>query len=432
MSGQSSDDIDMVDVNDENDLSQITNITLRQRYGQELINEQSHADFDESYYSKEQNGVHIANGASREEIDAGIFLVIDTNFILSHLYLLNELQSLHGKYNNIYRIIIPRQVIQELDGLKSSAKVQEGIEIGQLSRSAIDWCYKFMHNTDPIVKGQKIYECINKNAMKDDSILDCCLYLQRKHPQCLVVLMSNDKNLCVKALTNDILTISYRRGMTAEIIASRVTQEYGLSVSYNVGEIHSNPLNFDPNMKESSTSQNNYESVQRDNYHEADDSMSLDEETEINAPDNSLKSNDSGKCLEDVCQDIFNQVQVLVFEAIDFAVKKAFGKDADMTGYDESKLHTLKDAAYLIKDLSLSTFADYFPTRATFSPLNILNESTNVKRLSSLPNTQESLKEFKEFWTGFLLPIYKKRDPKLQSDLNSIINVWNTWEHNLN
>ena len=152
MSGHFSDDIDMVDVNDENDLSQITNITLRQRYGQELINEQSHTDFDESYYSKEQNGVHIANGASMEEMDAGIFLVIDTNFILSHLYLLNELQSFHGKYNNIYRIIIPRQVIQELDGLKSSAKVQEGIEIGQLSRSAIDWCYKFMHNTDPIVK----------------------------------------------------------------------------------------------------------------------------------------------------------------------------------------------------------------------------------------------------------------------------------------
>jgi len=427
MSDRSLDDIDMIDVDDESDLSQITNITRRQRYGQECVNQQTRTTFDVPNSIREQDSL-LSPGNTLN--NSGIYLVIDTNFILSHLHLLNELQLLHEKYNNIYRIIIPRQVIQELDGLKNSEKVQEGIEIGQLSRSAIDWCYKLMHYADPIVKGQKIYERLNREAIKDDSILDCCLYLQMKCPRSLVILMSNDKNLCVKALSNDILTISYRRGMTAELIASRVVQEYGFHLSSDAGETHSDMLNIsNTNTREYNEPQNNFES---DNDHIPDDSMSLDEteNPSINESSNTEQTTQK-RALDDVCLDIFNQVRVLVFEAIDFAVKKAFGSDADMIGYDYSKLHTLKNAAYMIKDLSLSTFADYFPTRTTFSPLNILNDTTNVKRLSSLPTTEESLKEFKEFWIGFLVPIYKKREAKLQSDLNSIINVWDTWENSI-
>ncbi|ONH74942.1 Transcriptional protein SWT1 [Pichia kudriavzevii] len=188
-----------------------------------------------------ENNVFVPTDKSLGTADSGkyhkfhksAYLVVDTNFILSHLAILEDLENLsHDKYAGCYQIVIPKQVIHELDGLKDSDKsvLTSRHSISKLARSAIDWCYAHFHESVPTVTGQRLHERIDVDATKDDSILDCCLYFQNVENGGgnFVVLMSDDKNLCVKALVNNVLTVSYRTGMDAELIASNIVNELQL------------------------------------------------------------------------------------------------------------------------------------------------------------------------------------------------------------
>ena len=66
---------------------------------------------------------------------------------------------------------------------------------------------------------------ISKDLVKDDAIFDCCLYFKKTYPQSLVILLSNDKNLCAKALSNDVLTVSFRENMSGRLIANTIYEE---------------------------------------------------------------------------------------------------------------------------------------------------------------------------------------------------------------
>ncbi|GME77359.1 unnamed protein product [Ambrosiozyma monospora] len=159
-----------------------------------------------------------------------IFLVIDTNFIISHLHLLDDLHKLSTRYKQVYQIIIPITVVSELDGLKCSTSQS----LKRRAIMAIDWCYAFLHNSDPIVKGQKLTQKFDQNVNADNAILDCCLYFKKNNPGHMVVLMSNDKNLSVKALTNELLTISHRPQMTAKLICDTIVKENATNIEDRV------------------------------------------------------------------------------------------------------------------------------------------------------------------------------------------------------
>lgn len=154
---------------------------------------------------------------------ATLFLVVDTNFIISHLDIVNQLLRLAPSYG--LKIIIPITVMKELDGLKNSTKTDLGESIGKLARWANNWIYLMLAESNQSVRGQKLTEKLDSNTYQDDLILDCCLYIQKHNKKSIVVLLSNDKNFCLKALANDILTVSYRKSMSAELIATTVYSE---------------------------------------------------------------------------------------------------------------------------------------------------------------------------------------------------------------
>lgn len=405
------DDIDMIDIDDDDGVLQIADITRRQRYGFTQRNTFQNAH-DSLYDHETPIQFNDETNIPQNNSQASIYLVIDTNFIISHLRLLNELQHLHTEYHDIYRIIIPKQVMQELDGLKKDKSYENGLQIGQLCRSAIDWCYKNMHDNDTTVKGQKLYECIDRTTEKDDSILDCCLYFKSKYPDSLVILMTNDKNLCVKALSNEILTISYRKGMTAPLIASKITDEAMMR-----------------NSSHKSTSTNVINNQNQCLTEDIDDAMLVDEdEAKI---DKSPALASQKLTLSDASNTIYNQVQVLVLEVIDYAVKTVFNEDTALIGYDPTKIKSLRDACYEIKQLKISTFSEFFSGHGVFKPLQILEDHDQLIKYSSKPASVEEFKDFKEFWSRFLEIMYHKRSPSLNHDLETIMKSWNTLESEL-
>jgi len=147
-----------------------------------------------------------------------LFIVLDTNILLSHLKFVHELPNSPIPGAGRPTVIIPWMVMQELDRLKSApcSRVHEfeddgkpGISLNILARKAIAFLHECFTENHQRVKGQTAYEA--KQPMdglvqetNDDSILHCCLLLQMKSPQAKTVLFSNDRNLCNKAIVNGV------------------------------------------------------------------------------------------------------------------------------------------------------------------------------------------------------------------------------------
>jgi hypothetical protein len=173
-----------------------------------------------------------------------LLLIIDTNFAISHLSLLKELAALHEQYGHI--LIVPWAVIKELDGLKNSGKMeyryQTGavstgdidldLSLGQRARMANAWIFEQLGARSQALFGQKVSERLGESTRGDDAILDCCRYFQHK-ADAFIVILSDDKNLCMKALIHEIMTVSYQERMTAETIARITADEY----AKNMGEM---------------------------------------------------------------------------------------------------------------------------------------------------------------------------------------------------
>lgn len=241
-------DLLMVEIDNDNDLKFVTDAVQSKRYGDDhatSLDDRKHGNKSHAQRWLDdalEKDTYNSNTVNEERIsifrDTSVIFVIDTNFIISHLNTLEKLKELSQQFQ--FKIVIPSTVVRELDGLKHSTKEneipdssndhleKENIALGKLARWSNDWIFSNLSNRDPYVKVQKLNERINKDCIKDDAILDCCLYYKQllKDSPTLIILMSNDKNLCAKALTEDLLTISFRKEMNAELIANTVYQEY--------------------------------------------------------------------------------------------------------------------------------------------------------------------------------------------------------------
>lgn len=130
--------------------------------------------------------------------------VIDTNFILSHLKFLDDLLKAHKKFGHV--VLVPWAVVQELDGLKNGVQGRidsgENLNPGVLARRANKWLFEKFAAVYPALWGQTKEECFDGQAVKgDDAILDCARFFQERKNQA-TCLLSNDRNLCVKALVH--------------------------------------------------------------------------------------------------------------------------------------------------------------------------------------------------------------------------------------
>ncbi|CAN3359691.1 hypothetical protein DICA0_E03400 [Diutina catenulata] len=153
------------------------------------------------------------------------WLVLDTNSLISSMRVVKQIVEMAPKFHIV--LVVPRQVIRELDGLKNQTKIEPrtGIDVGKAARQANLWVYEKLGESHPSVRGQRLAEVLDSKASKDDAILDCCLWFQQQYPDDLVALVSGDRNLCAKALVEKVRTISIHPEMTAKVICETVFQE---------------------------------------------------------------------------------------------------------------------------------------------------------------------------------------------------------------
>lgn len=321
---------------------------------------------------------------SREDVDSRIptltptrvksLFVVDTNFLISHLGTLESLRRLGRSFH--HQIVLPNTVIRELDGLKNSSKevqLSEGTEsIGKLARRANDWIYKNLANLNSAVMGQKLGQAINSNCVKDDAILDCGLYFKEKR-DCFVILLSNDKNLCVKALTENLLTVTFKKGMTAELIAS-MTYNENLSL-FGPGAPNDEPM----------------------------------DDTQVSAANFIQRA-----------AEVYREITTAVTEAIIHVINDEYGEDIDLLGFQADTLTDLIAATHCLEKFWISVFAEYFKR----SRIKKNDWKGFPDCLTSMPTSFDDLKNLVNFWGEILKYLFIKRCDEDNENLEKSIQYW--------
>ncbi|XP_051868808.1 uncharacterized protein swt1 isoform X2 [Pristis pectinata] len=131
-----------------------------------------------------------------------ILLVLDTNIFISHLNFIVNLKD-HGVS------VIPWVVLQELDSLKSG-KLSGGVN--RKAVPAVHFVYSCFKSRHPHVWGQSMQQAAQKfcglrEENNDDRVLQCCMQYQQLYPCAHVLLCSDDKNLCSKALVSSVKAV---------------------------------------------------------------------------------------------------------------------------------------------------------------------------------------------------------------------------------
>ncbi|EMP38797.1 Transcriptional protein SWT1 [Chelonia mydas] len=135
-----------------------------------------------------------------------LLIVIDTNIMISHLQFIMTLKTRDIPGTGRLALIIPWVVLQELDNLKKGKVLQH---VRHKAVPAVEFIYTCLKNQDSKLWGQsmqlasqKIYGLSDEN--NDDRVLQCCLQYRSLFPQAFVILCTDDKNLCSKALVSDV------------------------------------------------------------------------------------------------------------------------------------------------------------------------------------------------------------------------------------
>lgn len=357
-------DTQMLEMHDEDEVQVVSNILSQER--------SSNSDFTDSCISREALDLQIPTMMPTKM--KSIF-VVDTNFLISHLSTLENLRRLASSFH--HQIVIPSTTIRELDGLKNSSRIVQIDEtsesMGLLARRANDWIYSHLANLDSGVMGQKLRQMINSNCIQDDAILDCCLYFKEKL-DCFVILLSNDKNLCMKALTEGLLTVSFRKGMTAQLIAS-MTYDENVSL-YGPGTALDEPMT---------------------------------------GAQESPKTN-----FAEVSTKIYTELTTIVIEAVHNVLLNEYGEDIELIGFQPDTLHDLNAVTKCIDRLWVSVFSEYFK-RSNIKKNDWKDFPTS---LTTVPHNVTSLKNMVAFWEEILHALYIKRNQSDEHDMCSIVQQW--------
>ncbi|KAK9447489.1 PIN domain-containing protein [Limtongia smithiae] len=162
--------------------------------------------------------------------DTALLFVIDTNFAISHLPILDDLRRLQSRFaRRGYLLVFPPTVISELDTFKTVhipcglgiRRSKHQSDVATLARQTNRWLYSALAEWDPAVYCSRRDERIVASGLRgDDTILDCCNYFTKVRGK-EIVLLSNDQNLCIKALTSSLKTVKYAKGLTARMILTK-------------------------------------------------------------------------------------------------------------------------------------------------------------------------------------------------------------------
>lgn len=395
-------DIEMVPIDDDKEVDVISSyIDYSRNYGG-LMNMPGEG------YLEDDDKMMVEDSHDWEVIEGNIsILVLDTNFILSHLKIIDELRELAPEFG--LKIVVPIAVMQELDGLKNSTRVASGVgldddddrerisgeSVGHLARWANEWIYSSLANSSGIVKGQKLSQRLDRDAVKDDSILDCCMYYKLHYAGALVVLLSNDKNLCLKALSNDVLTVSFRPGMSSKLIASVV---YEQNVT-TFGKLE---------MKVSQVTHNSHNNNNNHNHAQPNHSQHPQPSQEwIDSARNVSGLNS----FQEVSAKVYQEIQTILLSALHHCMEAEYEEDLELLrDYDKTTIVDLGDCAQVLIRFWFPVFQQYF--RALPQKFIPFDETGHGKSLVKKPifvdepRDEAELKQFVRFWTTTLQAIY--------------------------
>lgn len=162
-----------------------------------------------------------------------LYVVLDTNVLISHLSFLVELKDFAIKGVGKPVLVIPWIVMQELDALKTTSS-----KVSVKAREAILFLHNCFSAGHPRVHGQTMEEVqteVDNIAIEnnDDRILHCCLLYQCKvsgHDG-VVVLFSNDTQLCSKAMVNHVRALN-RKTLLTELRVLCRSMQHAAPTSY--------------------------------------------------------------------------------------------------------------------------------------------------------------------------------------------------------
>ncbi|KAL2089468.1 hypothetical protein ACEWY4_014156 [Coilia grayii] len=147
---------------------------------------------------------------SKEIIQQELIIVMDTNILLSHLDVVKKIRS-HGLGAlGFPTVLIPWVVLQELDAIKNGKLTNAG---ERRATPAVHYIYSCLKNQEPRLWGQSMQQasqalCGLQTENNDDRVLQCCLQYQKLCPKSGLILCTNDKNLCSKAVLSGVRALS--------------------------------------------------------------------------------------------------------------------------------------------------------------------------------------------------------------------------------
>ncbi|KAG8763854.1 hypothetical protein FRC11_011002 [Ceratobasidium sp. 423] len=156
------------------------------------------------------------------DVAQALFLVLDTNFLIKHLSLLDTVAKKvleNGSRIPPLFFVLPGVVVDELDyqskyGVRERATaatnwLQEQIELRLRTGRGVLRAQK----EDETLRGGKSWRNLRGRGENDNIILDCCLYFAKLSGG-RVRLVSQDRNLSLKATISEIPTMSISKDMS--------------------------------------------------------------------------------------------------------------------------------------------------------------------------------------------------------------------------
>ncbi|RUS18414.1 hypothetical protein BC937DRAFT_88799 [Endogone sp. FLAS-F59071] len=136
------------------------------------------------------------------------FVVLDTNYLVSHLGFLKDLVKECARSQGTVLIIVPWVVVQELDGLLALlTRPHTAPNIRRTHRILEHWRGQPLISSIPC-SSSIVSRCAGRRFMSASRAGLRYFNLLTTRP---VTLLSNDKNLCVKAMIHNVHTVSWNR-----------------------------------------------------------------------------------------------------------------------------------------------------------------------------------------------------------------------------
>ncbi|XP_029563922.1 transcriptional protein SWT1 isoform X2 [Salmo trutta] len=167
----------------------------------EIYGELTSMDIDPS-----EEGITFTLG-KEEDLQQDLIVVLDTNILLSHLDFVKKMRS-HGLGAlGLPTVLVPWVVLQELDSLKNRKRLSSSV--AHLATPAVHYIYTCLKSQEPRLWGQSMQQASQSSQglnaeNNDDRVLQCCLQYQSLYPEGALILCTNDKNLCSKALLSGV------------------------------------------------------------------------------------------------------------------------------------------------------------------------------------------------------------------------------------